>query len=168
MNAESVDWKGCVKRKHTLEEGEWAPCCDDVTYVRCPQPVQGKASLITDGSPYKDDNTTRPSVTHSRLVLCIVTSAGPWGHRLKVPAYAFVLLFLGAVSGCGCRLLSAGDVACDASWLAASTICTCIFHHCASGLRPLVPHDLRNELVHFVKSRAFPWWRGVLRNRWGI
>ena len=77
MNAESVDWKGCVKRKHTLEEGEWAPCCDDVTYVRCPQPVQGKASLITDGSPYKDDNTTRPSVTHSRLVLCIVTSAGP-------------------------------------------------------------------------------------------
>jgi len=58
-----VEWKGSVQRKHALEEGEWAPYCDDVTYVHRPQPVQGKASLITEGSPYKGDNTTRPSVT---------------------------------------------------------------------------------------------------------
>ena len=63
INVESVEWKGCVKRKHALEEGDWTPYCDDVTYVHRPQPVQGKASLITDGSPYKDHNTTRPSVT---------------------------------------------------------------------------------------------------------
>jgi hypothetical protein len=62
-NVESVEWNGSVQRKHPLEEGEWAPYCDDVTYVHRPQPVQRKASLITEGSPYKGDNATRPSVT---------------------------------------------------------------------------------------------------------
>lgn len=40
INVESVEWKGCVKRKHALEEGEWVPYCDDVTDVHRPQPVK--------------------------------------------------------------------------------------------------------------------------------
>jgi hypothetical protein len=62
-NVESVEWEGSVQRKHALEERVGAPYFDDVTYVHRPEPVQGKASLITEGSPYKGDNTTRPSAT---------------------------------------------------------------------------------------------------------
>jgi hypothetical protein len=58
-----VEWKGCLRRTRAVEDGEWAPYCDGVTYVHRPQPVQGKASLITEDSPYSDDNTTRMSVT---------------------------------------------------------------------------------------------------------
>jgi hypothetical protein len=34
---------------------------------------------------------------------------------MTVPAYASELLLLGVIRGCGCRLLSAGDVACVVS-----------------------------------------------------